>query len=136
VTLAAIPAIWYLADVVSGAARFMGDGWHVGVIAACMVVLLELITRDVREQRELVGLGVGLAAGFLLILANSSLVGTFHYTGDNALMFFSLYVPNALVWLSALFFPEWFSRKVGWGGVMIWAGLVGLVLGASFAVMK
>lgn len=136
VALVAIPVIWYFASVVSDATRFIDETMQVGIIAASIVVLIELITRDVREQRELVGLGIGLVAGFLLILANDSLVGPFHYTGDDALMLFSLYVPNALVWLSALFFPEWVSRKVGWGGIIVWAGLVGLVLSASFVLMK
>jgi hypothetical protein len=115
VTVIASPAIWYLAGFADEASGFPDIDLLLGLAAATVVMLLEIITGDVRGQAEIVGLGIGFAVGLFLVLVENPLVGPFHYKGNDALMLFSLYPPNALVWLTTLFFPELVSRKVGWG---------------------
>ena len=113
VTVIAIPAIWHFAGIANEAFSFIDNDLQLGLVAATVVILLEKITVDLGGQAEIVGLGIDLAVGLFLVFVNNSLVCPFHYKGNDALMLFSLYPPNALVWLNTLFFPEWVSRKVG-----------------------
>ena len=136
VTVIAIPLIWYVAGFVSQYFNFMEVDLLLGLSAGGIAILLEVITGDVRVRAEMVGLGIGLVVGLLPIFVNNSLLGSFHYKGNDALMLLSLGIPNALVWLSTLFFPEWVSRKVGWGGLIVWIVLISIVFGISFMLMK
>ena len=138
ITAIAIPAIWYFAGAAIDTFSFIDNDLQLGVslVAATVVALLELTTGDVRGQAQIIGLGIGLAVGLFLVFVDTSLVGPFHYKGNDELMFLSLYPPNALVWLNALFFPEWVSRKVGWGGGIVWIVLTSLVFGLSLMLMK
>jgi hypothetical protein len=138
VAVIAIPAIWYLEAIAIEDFGFINIDidLQLGLFMATVVVLLEIITGDVRGLTEIVGLGIGFAVGLFLIFVNTSLLGSFTYTGDYGLLLFYLYLLNALVWLNTLFFPEYVSGKVGWGGVVVWIVLVLPVLGLSFAILK
>jgi hypothetical protein len=136
VTVFAIPIIWSLAGIIYRTFGFRENQLFIGLIAATVVILLEIMTGDVGGRVEIVGLGIGLAVALFLLFVNTSLVGSFIYTGNDELLLFSLYPPNALVWLSALFFPEWVSGKVGRGGIIIWIVLILVVFGLSFTLVK
>lgn len=129
---------WYFASVANDASRYVNDSLQLALTAGSAIAILELIMGGIRNRHGLAGLGLGLLVGLLLVLANSAVVGPFHYGGPrkNELWILSWSVPFALVWLSSLFFPELLSRRVGWGGVLVWAGLVGLVFGVSLILMK
>ncbi len=127
--------------LVEDAPDIIGEALGFTLIAGSGVSIIEVVTRDVRERRGLAGLGVGLVAGFLLSLAYAYVFYPYSPRADiprvNEWLFmigWSAYF--ALVWLSTFFFPELFTRRVGWGGVVVWAGLVGLVFGVSFVLMK
>ena len=130
-----IPLIWYMSGFVSQYFNFIEIDLLLGLAAGGVSILLEMITGDVRVRAEMVGLGIGFAMGLSLIFLNNFLFGSFHYKGNDALMLLSLGIPNALVWLSTLFFPEWASRKVGWGGLIVWIVLISIVFGISFMLM-
>jgi len=133
VTALALPIIWSLAGILLGT---FGFELLIGLIAATVVILLEIMTGDVRGRAELGGLGIGLAVGLFLVFVSTSLVGPFDYGSGDELLLFSLYLPNALVLPNILFFPEWIARKVGWGGVIVWIVLISMVFGLSFMLMK
>src|SRR6266545_4892230 len=120
VAVIAIPVIWYIAGIATEGFGSIGFTLQSCLVAATAVILLEIITGDVGGQAEMVGLGIGLAVGLFLVFVNNSLVDPFYYTGNGGLLLFYLYLLTTLVWLNALFFPEWVSRKVGWGGVSVW----------------
>ena len=136
VTVIAIPLIWYIAGIATENIGSIDIDLQLGLVAAGVAILLEMITGDVRGQAERIGLGIGLVVGLLLIFVHNSLVGTSSYIGDDELLSFPLYLPIALVWLNTLFFPEWVSRKVGWGGAIVWIVLISMVFGLSFMLMK
>jgi hypothetical protein len=100
------------------------------LVTSAQIVVLELTTRDVRSRPGIVGLGVGLVAGTLLTTVLAGLVDP---QGRRFFNTFSILWPaySSLVWLSAALFVEVFTRRVGWGGVIVWAGLVGLLFGIS-----
>ncbi len=136
VTVFAIPAIWYIAGIATQDVSSIDIDLQLGLVAAGVVILLEIITGDVRGRAEIVGLGIGIAVGLFLVFVNNSLVGPFSYTGNDELLSFHLYLLNALVWLSTLFFPEWVSRKVGWGGFIVWIVIISMVFGLSFMLLR
>ncbi len=138
VTVIANPVLWYIAAIATQDVSSIDHDLQLqlGLVAAGVVILLEIMTGDVGGQAKIVGLGIGIAVGLFLVFLNGYLIGPFHLAGNDALMSFSLYPPNALVWLSALFFPQWVSRQVGWGGAIVWIVLISIVFGLSFMLLK
>ena len=132
----AIPVIWYIAGIATENIGAIDIDLQLGLVATGVAILLEIITGDVGGQAERIGLGIGLMVGLLLIFVHNFLLGTSSYIGDDQLLSFPLYLPNALVWLSTFFFPEWVSGKVGEGGVIVWITLISLVFALSFVLMK
>ncbi len=100
------------------------------VVAGMQIATLELASGDIRDKSGIIGVGIGLGVGLTLVSGFSQILDP---KGESLLKAFS--VPwatySSLVWLSAVFFPDLVRRKVGWGGVLIWALLVGLVSGAA-----
>ena len=136
VTVLAIPIVFSLAGILDGTFGFLDYELLIGLIAGTGVILLEIMTGDVGRKVEIVGLGIGLAVGLFLVFVSTSLVGPFYYGSGDELLLFSLYLPNALVLPNILFFPEWISGKVSWGGVIVWIVLTSMVFGLSFIVMR
>lgn len=126
---------WNLIGYLGLQNQFFGlDESHVfAVISGIGIIVFEFIVRDITKQSELIGLGIGIGAGFLISSLFVSL-----FSPDFSSIFGIVYwsIQFALVWLSAFFFPEWLSRKVSWGGVVVWIVLVAAVFGLSFTLMK
>lgn len=135
ITVVTTPVIWYFASVAYDNG-YLTDNLQLGIVTASMVILLELVSGDVRQRRELIGLGIGLITGLLLVIANTALVGTYFDTGNDVLTFLSFFPPISLVWLSTLFFPEWLSHKVSLGGIIVWIGLILIVFGLSLLLKR
>src|SRR5689334_898840 len=136
VTVIAILIIWFIAGIAIEVFGSIGLTLQSCLVVATSVILLEIMTGDVRSQAEMVGLGIGLAVGLFLVFVNNSLVDPFYYSGEGGSLLFYLYLLTALIWLNALFFPEWVSRKVGWRGVIIWITLISMVFAISFMLMR
>jgi len=101
------------------------------LITGVQITVLELTTGDIRSKPGIVGLGVGLAIGTILTTVLARLVDPY---GQRLLEVFSIpwLAYSILVWLTTVFFVELFTRRVSWGGVMVWTGLVGLLFSIGF----
>jgi hypothetical protein len=120
----------------------IGESLGFTLISATGVIALEFIVRDIDKPSKLGELAIGILAGFLLSLLFVSIFSPYsprfdipsEYSTEFGIVGWA--VQFSLVWLSAFFFPEWLSRKVGWGGVVVWTALVSATLGLSLALMK
>ncbi len=103
------------------------------IISGSQIGVLEIATGDVKSKRELAGLGLGLVPGLLLGTAFSQLThAESSNLGIKAALLWS--IPSSLVWVSALVFPELLAKRVGWGGVVVWATLVALIFGLGLVL--
>ncbi len=134
----ALPIIWYGFPRVGTGMHLIDTDPEAGIAAVGIACLLELMAGDANERKGRIGLACGVAVGLLLLSANRWLAGDIHHEGpDNVpLMILSWWVPTVLASLSILFFPEWLSRRVGWGGALVWCALVACVLGLSATLLR
>ncbi len=134
----ALPVIWYtLPD--AGAGLHLIDGVPEASIAAMgLALLLELTAGDADERKGRIGLAFGLAVAVILAFAYNRLAGPFHFAGAGSVLLtlLSWWAPTVLVSLSIFFFPEWLSRRVGWGGLLVWAVLIAAILTLSIIVLR
>ena len=104
--------------------------------AAIPIVIALPITGYVARREGYAGLFVGISLGVLLVLIYEivapwliveheelALLGTWNPT--------SWAIPFAFVWSSSIFFPELLRRRVGWAGLLIWAGLQASIFGVG-----
>ncbi|MBI5840499.1 MAG: hypothetical protein HZB19_10385 [Chloroflexi bacterium] len=120
----------------------VGEAIAYAVLSASGVSVLELIVRDITKRSELLGLGIGVVAGFLVSLLFVSIFSPYHpmiaipsaYSSMFGIVGWSIQV--AINWISVFFFVDLSGRRVGWGGGIVWAALVGIIFAISFALMK
>lgn len=101
------------------------------------VGIIELITGDVRSPNRIIALVGGFLLGLILACLYSFLFSVTYAHGSRAndVFVFSWSAHFALVWLSTFFFTELLTRRVGWGGALVGAALIGLVFGVSYLVI-
>jgi hypothetical protein len=101
------------------------------------VSIIELITGDVTNATGFRALAGGLLLGLILACLYSFFFSITYSHGPRAndLFLFAWSAHFALVWLSTFFFNELITRRVGWGGVLVGAGWIGLVFGVSYLVI-
>ncbi len=112
------------------------------LISASGISVLEFITRDINRRSEVVGWGAGIIAGFLLSFLFVSIFSSYQpkiaipsgYSSMFGLVGWSIQI--AINWISIFFFVDLSGRRVGWGGGIVWAILVGIIFGISFVLMK
>lgn len=115
---------------------WLRDSLPVALTAGSGVAIIEVTTRDASRRGEVINLGTGMLIGVLLSIVYVSLVPLYAHSARTNHLVIDWSAYFALVWLSAFFFPEWFARRVSWGGLMVWTGLVALVFGVSLVPMK
>jgi hypothetical protein len=119
-------------------AQTLEEALSLTLVAGSGVSVVELVTRDIHERSGLIGLLTGIMAGFFLSLVYALIFMPVYARGPrvNDLFLIGWSAHFALVWLSAFFFPELFTRRVGWGGVLIWVGLIVMIFGASILLIR
>ncbi len=106
------------------------------VIAGAQILILEMATGDVKGGRGLTGLGTGLVVGLLIATAFSQVTNP-EGSDLGIKVAFLWSIPASLVWISVIVVPELITKRVGWGGVLVWVAFVlllfsiGLVLRAT-----
>ena len=89
------------------------------------IVVILLVGKIVKLPREIIGLGLGIAVGIAITVGFTVIF--------NADYFFPL--PFLWVWLSAVFFPEFLSRRTDWRGLMIWVAVMLIFTIVIFSVL-
>lgn len=135
---------WYLAgSLIKDELRLaekLEEALSFTLVAGSGVSVVELVTRDVHvnERSSLIGLLTGIVAGFFLSLVYAHIFMPIYAHGPrvNNLFLLGWSAHFTLVWLSVFFFTEFSTRRVGWGGALIWAGLIVMTFGVSMLLMR
>lgn len=106
------------------------------LIVGGQIAVLELVSNDVRGWHGAVGLWVGVLIGLVLSLALAIQTGSADllFRGEERIVL-PMSVFSSIIWLSGVVFPELFTRRVGWGGLIVWAALVVIVSATTVVIM-
>lgn len=105
------------------------------------IFILESLTQNA-NKRLLIGRSIGILSGLLLALLFANLFSPYRAKVDlpsgydGSIFIFGWSMQISLVWLNTFFFADFFGRRVGRGGILIWVILIGVIFGISFTLMK
>ena len=95
--------------------------WHIYILkqpypvsASIAVAFLLIVNGKIRNKSDFMGLALAILIGFILSL------GIVPMVEQTSLLFTNIPMLSLWIWLSAVFFPELFSRRTDWRGALVY----------------
>ena len=120
--------------------NFISEGLSYVPLGIGGIVIMQWVAGKIKSTRELIGMvlailiGISMSIGLAVMIAKTPALNA-NYLKGGGVESLHFFLPILWTWLSAVFFPEFLSRRTDWRGLLIWVAAMLIFTIVIFGVL-